>query len=406
MPGLPPPRTLYVAFEVFPRPKGSSSHIASMVRALSASRPPVWLLCCGSPDMPRLQQAEGVTIVRHPAREANMLARAEGFSRFVAETVDALDLPPALAVFRDPWGGLPLLPLTGTRLVFEVNALPSWELGYRYPGLKERSATRAKLRDLELACLDRADALLTVSPVTTAALTRLGIARDRIVTSSNAASDLWFGADPGRAASIVPELAEGRWIGYIGSLHRWQGVETALAAFGRIQDDFPDLRLLVVHPGRKRPAKRLVRRSDRLGMSRPEAVLFHPPLDAAELAPVVARLELTLAPLAETSRNVEQGCCPVKILESMAAGTPVLASDLAVTRELVTHGVDGWRIPPDDPRLWAVWISRLLADPGALAAAGQRARRTALSRWTYPTVHATMEPAFGPLPGNAPSAPP
>jgi glycosyltransferase involved in cell wall biosynthesis len=80
------------------------------------------------------------------------------------------------------------------------------------------------------------------------------------------------------------------------------------------------------------------------------------------LASVFARVRFTVAPLAETARNTWQGCCPVKIVESMAAGTPVLASDLAVSRELITHGENGWLAAAGDRRAWALGLERLFSD--------------------------------------------
>ncbi|MCP4403038.1 MAG: protein kinase [bacterium] len=58
----------------------------------------------------------------------------------------------------------------------------------------------------------------------------------------------------------------------------------------------------------------------------------------------------TVVPLTRCDRNELQGCCPLKILESMAAGTPVVASNLAVCRELIEHGSDSWLVSPDSSR--------------------------------------------------------
>jgi glycosyltransferase involved in cell wall biosynthesis len=103
-------------------------------------------------------------------------------------------------------------------------------------------------------------------------------------------------------------------------------------------------------------------------------------LEPGPLAGVFARLRFTVAPLAETARNTWQGCCPVKIVESMAAGTPVLASDLAVSRELIRHGEDGWLAAPGDKRAWALGLERLFSDAALrdtlAAAAFSRARET------------------------------
>ena len=49
-------RALYVAFDVFPRPKGSSSHIASMIAALAGDFGPVCVLCLGDATLAPLQK--------------------------------------------------------------------------------------------------------------------------------------------------------------------------------------------------------------------------------------------------------------------------------------------------------------------------------------------------------------
>jgi glycosyltransferase involved in cell wall biosynthesis len=51
------------------------------------------------------------------------------------------------------------------------------------------------------------------------------------------------------------------------------------------------------------------------------------------------------------------------ILESMAAGLPVVATDVGGNREAILDGITGWLIPPKDPRALAVKIIDLLRDP-------------------------------------------
>lgn len=399
-PDLPRPRAVYCAFELFPRPKGASSHIASMVTALAARHGPVWLLCCGHGDMPRVQVDGGVVVLRHMTEEPEMLRRAQGFGAFVHEVCAGLRAagdPVEVVVFRDPWGGTPALQSgLAARFVFEVNALPSWELGYRYPGFRRRAPTREKVRDLERFCLREADAVLTVSPVTARALEARGVDPGRVAVTTNAAAAEFF-APP--ADCPVPELTAGRWIGYFGSLHPWQGVDVALEAWRLVEADLPDVRLAVIHAGRKRPFKRLLRLARDLGLAEPDRVLFVPPLEPAGVAAALGHLELSLAPLTETFRNTVQGCCPVKIVESMAAGVPVVASDLRVNRALVTPEVDGVLVPPGSPRALALALRDLLRDEPRRARLAAAAAATARRRFTHEVVHAGMAPVFA---GGAP----
>jgi glycosyltransferase involved in cell wall biosynthesis len=53
----------------------------------------------------------------------------------------------------------------------------------------------------------------------------------------------------------------------------------------------------------------------------------------------------------------------LKLFEYMAAGRPIVASDLPAIREVLHHEVDALLVAPDDPVALAAGIERLLADP-------------------------------------------
>ncbi len=75
----------------------------------------------------------------------------------------------------------------------------------------------------------------------------------------------------------------------------------------------------------------------------------------------------------------------VTLLEAMAAGTPVLASDIDGFREVLHPGSEGELLPPEDPATWARALVRLSRDPARAAAYGQAGRRTA-QRYAWPAV--------------------
>jgi phosphatidylinositol alpha-mannosyltransferase len=85
-------------------------------------------------------------------------------------------------------------------------------------------------------------------------------------------------------------------------------------------------------------------------------------------------------------------CAPTKIasfgitlLEAMAAGKPILASDIEGFREVMQHGREGELLPLEDERAWVRAILRLAREPVRAAAYAERGRKTA-QEYAWPTV--------------------
>ena len=58
----------------------------------------------------------------------------------------------------------------------------------------------------------------------------------------------------------------------------------------------------------------------------------------------------------------------------MGEGTPVIASNLAVCRELIDHEKDGWLVTPDSPRSLANAMLFLLNDPKLISQLGENGK--------------------------------
>jgi phosphatidylinositol alpha-mannosyltransferase len=93
-------------------------------------------------------------------------------------------------------------------------------------------------------------------------------------------------------------------------------------------------------------------------------------LDDASLARCMHRASVLAAP------SVSGESFGVVLLEAMAVGTPVVASDLAGYRQAARNGIEALLVPPGDPNRLGLALLRVLRDP-ALA---ERLRRAGLSR--------------------------
>lgn len=73
------------------------------------------------------------------------------------------------------------------------------------------------------------------------------------------------------------------------------------------------------------------------------------------------------------------------LIEAFAAGTPVVASNIAGYSDVVNDGVDGVLVPPADPQRLAEALRDLWHEPERIAAMGEAARVTA-ERYAWPRV--------------------
>jgi glycosyltransferase involved in cell wall biosynthesis len=82
--------------------------------------------------------------------------------------------------------------------------------------------------------------------------------------------------------------------------------------------------------------------------------------------------------VAHTSNN--EGCSN-SLLEAMALGKPVVATDVGGNRELVQHGRTGLLVPPGDAEMVARAILSLINDAGLAGSLGMEARRQVIAEF-------------------------
>jgi glycosyltransferase involved in cell wall biosynthesis len=353
---------LYAAFDRFPSRKGAAIHIDRFARALFDELGGGVLFVLGGGALPRHQRDGNVDIVRYDGAEENYLDRATGFANALSHLIDdSLEI----AHFRDPWSGAAIaLRPHDYATVYEVNALPSIELPHLYPYLG--APTLEKIRAIELACCGEADRIVTPSETTARCLIGLGVDAAKIRVIPN-------GAD-------LQDRGEGNDLLYFGSPQSWQGIETLFRAFARLAD-FPELRLVLCASTESKAWKPYEKLAEKLGIA--ERLVWYFALDEHDLARHRRNALVSVAPLSDCARNAEQGCAPLKIVESMACGVAVVASDLPPVREIIVHGENGWLVHPDRPAELARALRILIEHPALARELGARARRTVEERFTW-----------------------
>ena len=370
------PRILYTAFDVVPSPKGASTHILHFLRGLVNSQFDVHLFTPGDGVLPSEDMLEGAKVTRVPQNlENNFLARAIHFGGAVLTHVtvaQAYDI----VHYRSLWGGFQLAQNKsrfGYKTIFEVNGLPSVELKYHYPGLEPDLLT--KIKEQELATLHMSDAIICPSRVTRDYLASLGLDRKTVTVISNGVSPSDFFPSPlPERINRVPVML------YIGTLADWQGLDVLIKSIPLILEKHP-IQLKIVGRGRSRQRKMLAKQIRKLGLE--DHVIVQPPVPHHEVPALIAEADICIAPLGLNDRNVTQGACPIKVLEYMAAGRPLLASNMPIVRELAREDVDALLFSPSDPEDLARQALALLENLELSHRLAESAAERALSKFTW-----------------------
>jgi len=82
------------------------------------------------------------------------------------------------------------------------------------------------------------------------------------------------------------------------------------------------------------------------------------------------------------------------LLESMAAGAPIVATRVGGTPEAIDDGVNGMLIPPGDPRAMARAVSDLLSDPDRARLLGNAARESINKRFSMERMVSATEQLY------------
>ena len=193
--------------------------------------------------------------------------------------------------------------------------------------------------------------------------------------------DLFREADPA-------DLPEGRRILFVNRLDPRKGFAVMVEAFGLLSRAHPEALLVVAGDGKERTAV--------AGLPRPlrdrVVMLGNVPHDL--LPPYHAASEVFAAPA------VGRESFGIVLVEAMAAGLPVVASDIPGYREVVRRDEDGLLVPPRDSGALAAALRSILDDPD-LAKRLARAGVARSARYSWDTVTREVESTYEEAVGGA-----
>jgi glycosyltransferase involved in cell wall biosynthesis len=91
---------------------------------------------------------------------------------------------------------------------------------------------------------------------------------------------------------------------------------------------------------------------------------------------------------------------PLSVLEAMACGLPVVASDVGDVQRAVLDGETGFVVPPRSPEPLAAVLEKLLTDPALRSAMGRAGREHVTGRFSSETTAEAVETVYRELGGR------
>jgi len=340
--------------------ESSGGHGGQEIRTLAEAR---WLLGHGwnaliacQPDTPLFAEAKAAGIPAEPVRMRG-----------------TTDLGAVLRLRR-------LIRERGVSLVHTHSSVDSWLAGVAAKSLG-RPVVRTRhvsipIRRRRALVYRLADRIITSGESVRSIVIAAGIAPERVVTiSAGVDADRFHSGVSGKAVRGELGLGAAPVVGLVANVRGSKGHNVFLEAARTVLASAPGARFLIVGDG--------------VGFDEVSHRVRDMGLDASvrltgfrrDIPQIMAALDVLVLP------SIRSEAIPQVIPQALAVGTPVVASTVGGSPELIRDGENGRLVPPGDARALAEAILALLREPErarAMARAGQ-----AMVRARY-TIDATM----------------
>ena len=174
---------------------------------------------------------------------------------------------------------------------------------------------------------------------------------------------------------------------YVGRLHYFKGVDVLIEAVPK------DARLDLYGPSYDADYMKVLE-----GLASGKNVAFHPPPSQRDLVRAYQNACVAVLPSTPNSRYGAPSIgefFPLVILEAMACGTPVVATNVGGIPEIIRDGENGFVVPPNDPVALAEAIAEIRGDPARRRRMSAAAVETVRDRFTWSAVARRCIEAYG-----------
>lgn len=183
--------------------------------------------------------------------------------------------------------------------------------------------------------------------------------------------------DDGTADEILGVAGNELIIGFVGRLRPWHGIDILIDSFAELTKDNGDIKLVII--GDEGTLKEeLKRKCDKLNLN--GLVRFTGSVPHAVIPSLLRKIDILVAPYPKLD---EFYFSALKIFEYMAAGKPIVASQIGQINDILAHEKTAILVPPGNREALTGALQRLKNDKELRIRLGKNAQKEALSKHTW-----------------------
>lgn len=326
----------------------------------------------------RVPYAAEIGLMARLTRRIVTVARAES-ARILHAHSPVLNGLPAL------WAGRRL----GIPVVYEARAF--WEDAAVDHGTTREGSVRYRItRALETLMFRRAGGVVVIGAAMRDELARRGVDPSRVTVVPNGVDTEHFSPVP-RSEELAQRfgLNGAPVLGFIGSFYRYEGLRFLMEAVPDLRRRLPGVRVLLVGGGEEDGQLRA------LGRDLGDSVIFAGQVPHREVRDYYSLIDIFVCP--RLSMRLTELVTPLKPLEAMAMGRPVLASDVGGLAELIENGVTGVLFAAGSRDALVEGAGLLGSDREARLRMGDRARQSMLQERNWRQIVGRYRPLYDSL---------
>ena len=379
---------LYVYQGEWPR---GATRVAKQLNSLTRAGHTVHLVCRNYDRAARVERWGDVTVHRLPYLSVALLNRLLNFPAFfnpawawsiwriardsAADCIVVADLPLAPTAIRV--GGWLRIPVHYDMAEVYPEFLKTlWKVGHMTPLDRVLRSPRAATV-LERYVLRAVPSVSVVSEESRERAIAVGARPESVVVVGNTPENVESLMRPRPFPAELQGLEDRPRAVFVGTLLADRGVTEVAEAFQLVLAEIPEAVFVVVGDGPDRP--RLMRTVERLQLG--DHVLVLGWREHASLAGFCQHCHVGLLPFLDTPHV--RVTMANKLFDYMAAGLPVLGSDLPPIRRVLEETRAGVLFPPGDQSAFAVQLVELLRDRARCSALGANGRKWVTDKYSW-----------------------